>query len=98
MGFGERRVQALEELLEGLEDGICNINACEFIDHVCGVFGLPPETIKEHLYLFLQVQRESPFQQKVTGDRGRQERGVDHGVYQIERGDGGSGDSNPVRG
>ena len=52
-------VQALVDIMEGLEGGVHKVITCECVNHVGGGFGLPLEPLKERLYLLLQVQRGS---------------------------------------
>ena len=89
-------MQALVDIMEGLEGGVHKVITCECVNHVGGGFGLTPEPLKDFLYLLLQVQHGSSYQQKVTGARGGQERVSGQGGYQVEGGNGGSGDINCV--
>ena len=69
--------------MEDLESGVCEVKACEFVNHVGGGFGLTPDILDERMYLLLQVQVGIPCQQKVPGAPMGQERGAENGVYQI---------------
>ena len=58
--------------MAGLEGGVQDVDACECIDTVGGIFGPPLEPLEERLYLLVQVQLGSPCQLQVS---------VTHGVH-----------------
>ena len=81
-----------------MDSGVCEVNTFDCVNHVVRVFGLSLEPLEEHVYLLLKVQRGSLFRHKMPGYPEEQKMGAEQGVYQIERGDGGLGDINPVGG